>query len=104
MAVAIKIDGEEENIKCTLNITKEQLDEYLDRLNKHFETSFYELYEKVNDKTNEVHYQIELGKNEKAIRFVALENKNTFPIKKAEVDVKIGVVAYKENRPLALAN
>jgi len=104
LAVPIEINGEEKFFRATPNITKEQLDDYLARLNKYFETSFYELYEEVDDETNEVYYEYQPKKNEKIIRFVSLENKNTFPIKKDDVDCAYGIVACKENRPLALTN
>ena len=104
VAVPVMIKDKEEDIRCSININEEQLGEYLDRLNKHFETSFYELYESVDEDTNEVYYEFQPKKNEKVIRYVAIENKSKFPIKREDVEQKIGIITYKENRPLALAN
>ena len=45
--VPVEIDGKEEFILGTGNITDSQVQEYLDRLNEYYETKFYQIYEKV---------------------------------------------------------
>ena len=45
--VPVEINGKEEFILGTGNITDSQVQEYLDRLNEYYETKFYQIYEKV---------------------------------------------------------
>lgn len=51
-------------------MNEEQLDKYLSKMNEHFETSFYETYETIDKKTNEVILEYQSKANEKIIRFV----------------------------------
>ena len=39
------------------------------------------------------------NKNEKVVRFVAIENQKDFPLLKEKVEEKYGIVTYKPNKP-----
>ncbi len=99
IAVPVDINGKEELVRGSVNITEEQLDEYLKQMNEYYETKFYELYEEIDDEINEVTYEFIKNKNEKVIRFVAIENKKDFPLLKEKVEEKYGIVTYKPNKP-----
>lgn len=68
-------------------------------MNEYYETKFYELYEEIDDETNEITYEFVKNKNEKVVRFVAIENKKDFPLLKEKVEEKYGIVTYKPNKP-----
>ena len=68
-------------------------------MNEYYETKFYELYEEIGDETNEVTYEFIKNKNEKVVRFVAIENKKDFPLLKEKLEEKYGIVTYKPNKP-----
>ena len=68
-------------------------------MNEYYETKFYELYEEIDDETNEITYEFIKNKNEKVVRFVAIENKKDFPLLKEKVEEKYGIVTYKPNKP-----
>ena len=91
----ITIDGEEQQIRTSVNINKEQFDDYIDRMNKYFDIEFYELFQ--IDSNEELKHEImkfELNsKDESVIRMVALQNENSFPIKEKET-YTIGAVTY----------
>lgn len=50
----VKIYGKEEFIIGSPNISNEQVQEYLDRLNEFYETKMYQLYEKVDEDTGTI--------------------------------------------------
>ncbi len=91
----ITIDGEEQQIRTSVNINQEQFDDYIDRMNKYFDIEFYELFQ--IDSNEELKHEImkfELNsKDESVIRMVALQNENSFPIKEKET-YTIGAVTY----------
>ena len=61
-----------------LNINQEQLDDYIQRLNKEFEIEFYELFSK-NMNENDEEIEIKLNKEkQKLIRLVAVKNDKNF--------------------------
>ncbi len=93
--VPITIDGEEQQIRTSVNINQEQFDDYIDRMNKYFDIEFYELFQ--IDSNEELKHKImkfELNsKDENVIRMVALQNDNSFPIKEKDT-YTIGAVTY----------
>ena len=50
----VEIYGKEEFIIGSPNISNEQVQEYLDRLNEFYETKMYQLYEKVDENTGNI--------------------------------------------------
>ena len=70
--VPVEINGNEEFIIGSPNISNEQVQEYLDRLNEFYETKMYELYEKVNEETGEIIGEFTPKKDEKIIRIVPI--------------------------------
>ena len=47
----IEVDDEEKFVRTSVNMNQEQLDEYIERLNKEFEIEFYEVFpENMNNK------------------------------------------------------
>ncbi len=87
----IEVNGEEQEIRTSVNINQEQLDDYITRLNKEFEIEFYELFSKDANRNNE---EIELTLNkekQKLIRLVAVKNDKKFSKTKKE-NYKIGAV------------
>lgn len=99
VAVPVMINNNEEIIKGS-RMSKDELNKYLNKMNECFETSFYEMYEKIDDKTNEIILEYQPKIDEKIIRFVALTNSNNFPILSEDIKDKYGIVSYKTNKLL----
>ena len=99
VAVPIMVGNEEKTIKGG-RMNEEQLDKYLSKMNEHFETSFYEMYETIDEETNEVILEYQPKDNEKIIRFVAISLKEKFPITIDNVKDKYGIISYKTNKLL----
>ena len=96
VAVPVMIGDNEECIKGG-RMTEDELNKYLNKMNEHFETSFYEMYETIDNETNEVILEYQPKDDEKIIRFVALTNTNNFPISKENIKDRYGIVSYKTN-------
>jgi len=89
--VPIEVNEEEKEIRTSVNINQEQLDDYITRLNKEFEIEFYELFSK-NVNENEEEIEIKLNKEkQKLIRLVAVKDNKIFSKSKKE-NYKIGAV------------
>ena len=89
--VPIEVNEEEKEIRTSVNINQEQLDDYITTLNKEFEIEFYELFSK-NVNENEEEIEIKLNKEkQKLIRLVAVKDNKTFSKSKKE-NYKIGAV------------
>ena len=74
-----------------MNINQEQLDDYIQRLNKEFEIEFYELFSKNTNENNE-ELELKLNKEkQKLIRLVAVKNDKKFSKTKRE-NYKIGAI------------
>ena len=91
------VDDKEETIKGG-RMNEEQLEKYLSKMNEHFETSFYEMYETIDEETNEVILEYQPKENEKIIRFVAISSKEKFPITVDNVKDKYGIISYKTSK------
>ena len=96
VAVPVMIGDNEECIKGG-RMTEDELNRYLTKMNEHFETSFYEMYETIDNETNEVILEYQPKDDEKIIRFVALTNTNNFPISKDNIKDRYGIVSCKTN-------
>ncbi len=96
VAVPVMIGDNEECIKGG-RMTEDELNKYLTKMNEHFETSFYEMYETIDNETNEVILEYQPKDDEKIIRFVALTNTNNFPISKENIKDRYGIVSCKTN-------
>lgn len=89
--VPAKVNEEEKEIRTSVNINQEQLDDYLSRLNQEFEIEFYELFSK-NINRNGEEIELKLNKEkQKLIRLVAVKDNKTFSKSKKE-NYKIGAV------------
>ena len=99
VAVPVMVGDKEQTIKGG-RMNEEQLDKYLSKMNEHFETSFYEMYETIDEETNEVILEYQPKDNEKIIRFVAISPKEKFPITVDNVKDKYGIISYKTNKLL----
>lgn len=99
VAVPVMFGNEEKTIKGG-RMNEEQLDKYLSKMNEHFETSFYEMYETIDKETNEVILEYQPKDNEKIIRFVAISSKEKFPITVDNLKDKYGIISYKTNKLL----
>ena len=99
VAVPVMVGNKEKCIKGG-RMNEEQLDKYLSKMNEHFETSFYEMYETIDEETNEVILEYQPKENEKIIRFVAISLKEKFPIIVDNVKDKYGIISYKTNKLL----
>ena len=85
------MNEEEKEIRTSININQEQLDDYITRLNKELEIEFYELFSK-NVNENEEEIEIKLNKEkQKLIRLVAVKSEKFFSKSKKE-NYKIGAV------------
>jgi len=83
----IEVNGEEQEIRTSVNISQEQLDDYITNLNKEFEIEFYELFLK-----DEEEIELKLNKEkQKLIRLVAVKDNKRFSKTKKE-NYKIGAV------------
>ena len=96
VAVPVVIGDNEECIKGG-RMTEDELNKYLNKMNEYFETSFYEMYETIDNETNEVILEYQPKDDEKIIRFVVLTNTNSFPISKENIKDRYGIVSYKTN-------
>ena len=96
VAVPVMIGDNKECIKGG-RMTEDELNKYLTKMNEHFETSFYEMYETIDNETNEVILEYQPKDDEKIIRFVALTNTNNFPISKENIKDRYGIVSCKTN-------
>ena len=99
VAVPVMINNEEDYIKGS-RMNEEQLNKYLSKMNEHFETSFYEMYENIDTETNEITFEYQPKVDEKIIRFVAISPKEKFPITVDNVKDKYGIISYKTNKLL----
>lgn len=91
MYVPVEVNEEEKEIRASVNINQEQLDDYIQRLNKEFEIEFYELFSK-NTNENDEEIEIKLNKEkQKLIRLVAVKNDKKFS-KSSKENYKIGAI------------
>ena len=91
MYVPVEVNEEEKEIRTSVNINQEQLDDYIQRLNKEFEIEFYELFLK-NKNENDEEIEIKLNKGkQKLIRLVAVKNDKKFS-KSNKENYKIGAI------------
>ena len=87
----VEINEEEKEVRTSVNINQEQLDDYIQRLNKEFEIEFYELFSKnTNENSEEIELKLNKGK-QKLIRLVAVKNDKKFSKTKKE-NYKIGAI------------
>lgn len=54
------------------NISNEQVQEYLDRLNEYYETKIYEIYENIDEETGNIIGEFIPKKDEKIIRILPI--------------------------------
>ncbi len=89
--VPIEVNEEEKEIRTSVNINQQQLDDHITRLNQEFEIEFYELFSKnINESEEEI--EIKLNKEkQKLIRLVAVKTDKKFSKFKKE-NYKIGAV------------
>lgn len=99
VAVPVMVGNEEKTIKGG-RMNEEQLDNYLSKMNEHFETSFYEMYETIDEETNEITLEYQPKDDEKIIRFVAISPKEKFPITVDNIKDKYGIISYKTDKLL----
>ena len=100
--VPVEINGKEEFIIGSPNISNEQVQEYLDRLNEFYETKMYQLYEKIDEDTDNIIGEFTPKKDEKIIRILPItptEIKTKSIINKEDIETKYGIVTYNPNKP-----
>ena len=100
--VPVEINGKEDVILGTGNITNDQVQEYLDRLNEYYETNFYQIYEKIDEETGNVIGEFVNKKNEKIIRILPIspnESNMKSSLIKENIDTKYGIVTYNPTIP-----
>ena len=100
--VPVEINGKEEFIICSPNISNEQVQEYLDRLNEYYETKIYEIYENIDEETGNITGEFIPKKDEKIIRILPIaptEIKTKSIINKEDIETKYGIVTYNPNKP-----
>lgn len=100
--VPVEINGKEEFIIGSPNISNEQVQEYLDRLNEYYETKIYELYENIDEETGNIIGEFIPKKDEKIIRILPItpiEIKTKSIINKEDIETKYGIVTYNPNKP-----
>ncbi len=100
--VPCEINGKEDVILGTGNISNKQVQEYLDRLNEYYETNFYQIYEKIDEETGNIIGEFIPKENEKIIRILPIsptESTTKSSITKDNVDTKYGIVTYNPTKP-----
>lgn len=100
--VPVEINGKEEFIIGSPNISNEQVQEYLDRLNESYETKMYKLYENIDEDTDNIIGEFTPKKDEKIIRIVPIsstEIKTKSIINKEDIKTKYGIVIYNPSKP-----
>lgn len=100
--VPVEVNGKEEFIIGSPNISNEQVQEYLDRLNEFYETKMYQLYERVDEETGNIIGEFTPKKNEKIIRILPIsptEIKTKSIINKEDIETKYGIVTYNPSKP-----
>ena len=100
--VPVEINGKEEFIIGCPNISNEQVQKYLDRLNESYETKMYQLYENIDEDTDNIIGEFTPKKDEKIIRIVPIsstEIKTKSIINKEDIETKYGIVTYNPNKP-----
>ena len=90
----VELNGEEVLLPMSVNVNQKQVDEYIARLNKEFETEYYECFQvDTNNPNDKPSIELELNNpDEKLLRIVAIKDENKFPISKENV-VKIGAIS-----------
>lgn len=89
--VPVEVNEEEKEIRTSVNINQQQLNDYIERLNKEFEIEFYELFSK-NVNENEKEIELKLNKEkQRLIRLVAVKTDKKFSKTKKE-NYKIGAI------------
>ena len=82
--VPAQVNEEEKEIRTSVNINQQQLDDYIARLNQKFEIEFYELFSKnVNENVEEIELKLNKEK-QKLIRLVAVKDNKIFSKSKKE--------------------
>ena len=97
-----KFIEKEEFIIGSPNISNEQVQEYLDRLNEYYETKIYEIYENIDEETGNIIGEFIPKKDEKIIRILPIaptEIKTKSIINKEDIETKYGIVTYNPNKP-----
>ena len=100
--IPYEINGKDDVILGTGNISNKQVQEYLDRLNEYYETNFYQIYEKVDEETGDIIGVFTPKENEKIIRILPIssnESTTKSPITKDNIDTKYGIVTYNPTKP-----
>ena len=100
--VPVEINGKEEFIIGSPNISNEQVQEYLDRLNEYYETKIYEIYENIDEETGNIIGEFIPKKDEKIIRILPItptKIKTKSIINKEDIETKYGIVTYNPNKP-----
>jgi len=95
--IPCEINGKEDVILGTPNISNKQVQDYLDRLNEYYETKMYLLYEENNG-------EFIPEKGEQIIKILPISSQNSTtksPIDKDDNDTDYGIVTYNPNKPKA---
>ena len=93
--IPCEINGKEDVILGTPNISDKQVQDYLDRLNEYYETKLYLLYEE---------REFTLEKGEQVIKILPISSHSSTtksPIDKEDNDTNYGIVTYNPNKPKA---
>ena len=93
--VPVNIGDKEEYVKGSPNLNETQAKEYVERLNKYYETTMYELYETMDEETNEPIGIVYPKENEKPIRILSVEDEEAFDKKS-----KYEVIFYNPKKPM----
>ena len=97
--IPCEINGKEDVILGTPNISDKQVQDYLDRLNEYYETKLYLLYEE-NDGNGEFIPK----KDEQVIKILPISSQSSTtksPIDKEDNYIQYGIVTYNPNKTKA---
>jgi len=92
--IPITINNEPTYSRIGIGLNREQLQEYIDRLSEKFETKYYEVYRKLNNKNyDEISFSGELQKDEKIIKYIPIRENNLSPLKEID-DISLGCITH----------
>jgi site-specific DNA recombinase len=92
--IPITINNEPTYSRIGIGLNREQLQEYIDRLSEKFETKYYEVYRKLNNKNyDEISFSGELQKDEKIIKYIPIRESAISPLKEID-EINLGCITH----------
>ena len=92
--IPITINNEPTYSRIGIGLNRGQLQEYIDRLSEKFETKYYEVYRKLNNKNyDEISFSGKLEKDEKIIKYIPIRENAISPLKEID-EINLGCITH----------